>query len=189
MPQEDDGASELNHPEEIFWVIFPANDGATKVMRPGEQAFDFPAAPVAAQNTAVLCRRCDAHEFVGRDEVYAVSFVNPPIQRVAIVGAIADHSFRRFGKESLVECVMRRSAGHVHGERKTMAVCDCHDFAVFAAFCRADTRALFSPKEHPCAESKRLRSALRGCLATAALVHRVVVSDETTVREPPIGRR
>jgi hypothetical protein len=24
-----------------------------------------------------------------------------------------------------------------------MAVCDCHDFAAFAAFCRADTRALF----------------------------------------------
>jgi hypothetical protein len=35
---------------------------------------------------------------------------------------------------------MRRSAGHVHGERKTMAVCDCHDFAAFAPFCRADTR-------------------------------------------------
>jgi hypothetical protein len=38
---------------------------------------------------------------------------------------------------------MRRSAGHVHGERKTMAVCDCHDFAAFAALCRADTRAPF----------------------------------------------
>src|SRR5712664_3995153 len=149
MPQEDNGASELNHPEEIFWVIFPANDGATKVVKPGEQAFDFPAAPVAAQSTAVLCRRCDAHEFVGRDEVYAVSFVDPPIQRVAVVGAIADHSFRGFGKESLVERrfdelgFMRRSAGHVHGERKTMAVCDGHDFAAFAAFCRADTRAPF----------------------------------------------
>jgi hypothetical protein len=54
MPQEDDGASELNHPEEIFWVVFPANDDATKVMKPGEQAFHFPATPVAAQNTPVL---------------------------------------------------------------------------------------------------------------------------------------
>jgi len=56
MPQEDDGASELDHPEEIFWVVFPANDGATKVMKPGEQALDFPATPVAAQNPAVLRR-------------------------------------------------------------------------------------------------------------------------------------
>jgi hypothetical protein len=48
MPQEDDGASELEHPEEMFWVVFPANDGATKVMKPSEQAFDFPATPVSS---------------------------------------------------------------------------------------------------------------------------------------------
>jgi hypothetical protein len=70
MSQEDNSASELNHPEEILWVVFPANDNATKVMEPSEQAFDFPATPVAAQNTAVLRRRCDAHEFVGRDELH-----------------------------------------------------------------------------------------------------------------------
>ena len=149
MPQEDDGASELDHPEEIFWVVFPADDGTTKVMKPGEQTLDFPATPVAAQNTAVLRRRCDAHEFVRRDELYAVSFVDALVQRIAVVSAVADHAFGGFGKESLVErgfnesCFMRRSAGHVHGERKTMAVCDGHDFAAFAAFCRADTRAPF----------------------------------------------
>ena len=149
MPQEDDGASELDHPEEIFWVVFPANYGPTKVMKPGKQAFDFPATPVAAQNPAVLRRRCDAHEFVRRDELHAVSFVDALVQRIAVVSAVADHAFRGFGKESLVKrgfdelSFMRRSAGHVHGERKTMAVCDCHDFAAFAAFCRADTRAPF----------------------------------------------
>ena len=40
-------------------------------------------------------------------------------------------------------CFMRRSAGHVHGERKTMAVADRHDFAAFAAASRADSRAPF----------------------------------------------
>jgi len=149
MPQEDHSACELNHTEEIFWVIFPANDGATKVMEPGEQAFDFPATPVAAQNPAVLRRCCDAHEFVRRDELYAVSFVDALVEGIAVVSAVADHAFGGFGKESLVKsgfdepCFMRRSAGHVHGERKTMAVRDCHDFAAFAAFCRADTRAPF----------------------------------------------
>jgi hypothetical protein len=38
---------------------------------------------------------------------------------------------------------MRRSAGHVHGERKTMAVADRHDFAAFAAASRSDSRAPF----------------------------------------------
>src|SRR6266436_5513292 len=87
MPQEDDGASELDHPEEIFCVVFPANDGATKVMKPGEQAFHFPATPVAAQNTPVLRRHSDAHEFVGRDAdghgfplaVYVASAEGPSI--------------------------------------------------------------------------------------------------------------
>jgi hypothetical protein len=26
------------------------------------------------------------------------------------------------------------SDGHIHGERKIMTVCDCHDFAAFAGF-------------------------------------------------------
>src|ERR1700732_608293 len=149
MPQEDDGTSELNHPEEILWVVLPANDGTTKVMKPGEQTFHFPATPVAAQNTPVLRSRCDAHELVRCDELHAISLVDALIQRIAVVSAVTDHAFREVGKESLVErgfdelCFMRRSAGHVHGERKTMAVCDCHDFAAFPAFCRADTRAPF----------------------------------------------
>src|SRR5260370_2769034 len=149
MPQEDDGASELDHPEEIFWVVFPANDDATKVMKPGEQAFQFPARRIAAESTPVRSRQCDAEELVGRNGLHAVSFVDAPIQGIAVVCAVTDQALRGFGKESLLErgfdefCFMRRSAGHVHGERKTMAVCDCHDFAAFPAFCRADTRAPF----------------------------------------------
>src|SRR5258707_161256 len=97
MPQEDDGASELNHPEEIFWVVFPANDGATKIMEPGEQALDFPATPVAEQNGAVLRGSGDAHDLVGRNDLHAVSFVDALVQRIAVVSAVADHSFGGFG--------------------------------------------------------------------------------------------
>ena len=149
MPQEDDSASELNHPEEILWVIFPANDDATKVMKPSEQALDLPAAAVTTQTATVLSRGGHAHKFVRRDELYTVAFLDVLVQRIAVVSAVTDHSLGSFRKEALLErgfdefCFMRRSAGHVHGERKTMAVCDCHDFAAFAAFCRADTRAPF----------------------------------------------
>ena len=149
MPQEDNGASELNHPEEILWVVFPANDGATKIMQPSKQSFDFPTAAVATQAATVLRCGRDAHRFVRRDELHTVAFLDALVQRIAVVSAVADHSLGRFGEELLIErgfdefCFMRRSAGHVHGERKTMAVCDGHDFAAFAAFCRADTRAPF----------------------------------------------
>ena len=149
MSQEDHGASQLDHPEEIFWVVFPTNDSAAKIMKPGEQTLDFPAPSVATQNAAVLRGSCNAHEFVGRDELHAVPLMDALVQRIAVVSAVADHSLGSLDEESLLErgfdefCFMRRSAGHVHGERKTMAVCDCHDFAAFAALCRADTRAPF----------------------------------------------
>ena len=149
MPQEDNSASELNHPEEILWVVFPANDNATKVMKPSEQALDLPTAAISAQAATVLSCGSYTHKFVRRDELHAVALPDVLVQRIAVVSAVADHPLGSFSEEALLErgfdefCFMRRSAGHVHGERKTMTVCDCHDFAAFAALCRANSRAPF----------------------------------------------
>ena len=112
MPQEDDGASELNHPEEIFWVVFPANDGATKIMKPGEQSFHFPATPVAAQDTPVLRRCCDAHKFMRRDELHAISLVDALIQRIAVVSTVTDHAFREFRQGIAGRAWVRRVLFH-----------------------------------------------------------------------------
>ena len=149
MSQEDKSASELNHPEEILWVVFPANDDATKVMKPGEQALDLPTAAVTTQAATVLCCGGNAQKSVRGDELHTITFLDALVQRIAVVSAVTDHALGGFPEEALLErrfnefCFMRRSAGHVHGERKIMAVCDCHDFAAFAALCRADTRAPF----------------------------------------------
>src|SRR3974390_1473007 len=149
MPEEDHSASELNHPEEILWVVFPAKGDATKVMKPSEQTLNLPTAAVTTQAATVLSCGGHTHKFVRCDELYPVACLDALIQRVAVVSAVADHPLGSFLEEALLErgfdefCFMRRSAGHVHGERKTIAVCDCHDFAAFAALCRADTRAPF----------------------------------------------
>ena len=149
MPQEDNSASELHHPEEILWVVFPANDCATKVMQPSEQALDLPTAAISTQATPVLSCGGYAHKFVRRDELHAVAFLDALVQRIAVVSAVADHPHGSLLEEAVLErgfdefCFMRRSAGHVHGERKTMAVCNCHDFAAFATLCRANSRAPF----------------------------------------------
>jgi hypothetical protein len=69
-----------------------------------------------------------------------VSFVEGLIRGIAVVSAVTDHTFRGFGKESLVGRefdafrFLKRSADQVHGESKTMAVCDCRDFAALPAF-------------------------------------------------------
>src|SRR5579863_7350212 len=149
MPQEDEGTSKLHHPEEILWVIFPANDDATKVMKPSEQTLDLPATPVAAQHATILRGFPAARGIVRRHQLHAEAIANPCVQRIAVVGAVADQSLGSFSEKPLLErsfdelCFMRRSAGHVHGERKTMAVADRHDFAAFAAASRADSRAPF----------------------------------------------
>jgi hypothetical protein len=50
MSQEYDGTSKPDHAEEVFWLVFRANDHAAKVVKLGEQALDLPATPVATQH-------------------------------------------------------------------------------------------------------------------------------------------
>ena len=54
MPQEDNEAAELDHGEEVCFVVFPARDQSAEVVQPGEEALNFPAAAVTAQFAAIL---------------------------------------------------------------------------------------------------------------------------------------
>ena len=165
MPQEDNGASKLHHPQEILWIIFPANDDTTKVMKPSEQSLDLPTTPIATQHAAVLRSFAAARGVMRGHQLYAEPIANLHIQRVAVVGAIADQALGSFREESSLDggfdefCFMRRSAGHVHGERKTMAVADRHDFAAFAAASRADSRAPFFAELKLASMNDSLRSS------------------------------
>ena len=124
MPQEDAGASQVNHPEEICWVVFPADHDAAIVMQPRKQAFDFPSAAIAPQHAPILGLSSGAIGSVWRNHLDGVVLHQSLIEAVTVVGAIADQPFGEVGEESLFECgfdefgFMRRSAGHVHGERR-----------------------------------------------------------------------
>ena len=165
MPQEDDGASELNHPEEIFWVVFPANDDATKIMQPGKQTLDFPTSPIAAQDATILRGFPTARGIMRCDQLHTEALANLRVQRVAVVSTVADQALGSLGEEASLNGgldelgFMRRSAGHVHGERKTMAVADRHDFAAFAAASRADSRAPFFAELKLASMNDSLRSS------------------------------
>src|SRR2546422_239827 len=117
-------------------------------MQPSEKAFDFPATTVTAQLATVL-GQIRAVGAVGRDHANAVLAPQLAVQGVAVVGRIADHSFRPSTGETVLEGAfdefrfMRRSAGNVAGDRKTMAVCDRHDFTAFSSASRADSSAPF----------------------------------------------
>src|ERR1700686_310285 len=149
MPQEDDEATELEHTEEVGLVIFPSGDQSTEIVEPSEEALDFPAVAVAAQFATVLSALPTAIVLVRRDQPDTMFLPKALIQRIAVVGTVADHSFWFGSRETLLDGgfdefgFMRRSAGDAAGDRKTMAVCDRHDFTAFSSASRADSSAPF----------------------------------------------
>src|SRR2546425_13007093 len=101
MPQEDDEAAELEHPEEVGFVELPASYEPTEVMQPSEKAFDFPATTVTAQLATVL-GQIQAVGAVGGDHANAVLAPQLGGQGGAVVGRIAHHSFRASPGETVV---------------------------------------------------------------------------------------
>jgi hypothetical protein len=149
MPQQDDEAAELQHAEKIGFLMFPTADESAEVVKPSEESLNFPAVAVTTQFATVLGILPAAIVLVGRDEPDAMFLQQTLVERIAVVGAVADHAVRLGPCETLGDGrfhearFMRRSAGHAAGDRKTMAVCDRHDFAAFAAASWADSSAPF----------------------------------------------
>ena len=149
MPQQDDEATELEHAEKVGFMIFPAAHQSAEVVKPGEEAFDFPAAAITAQFASVLGGFSVAIVPVRCDEPDAVFLPEALVERIAVIRAVADHSLGLGLGEALLDGgfdefrFMRRSVGEAAGDRKTMAVCDGHDFTALSAASRADSSAPF----------------------------------------------
>jgi len=122
MPQQDNEAAELEHGEEVGFVIFPAAHQPTEVVKPGEEAFDFPASAITAQFAAFLGVFPEAIVLVGCDEPEAVFLPQTLVERIAVIRAVADHSFWFGLGEALLDGgfdqfrFMRRSAGDAAGD-------------------------------------------------------------------------
>ena len=130
-------------------MVFVANDQTSKVMQPREQPLDLPASVVAAKGSAVLSSWLRSVVFVGSDQFHPTLFLEPTVQRIAVVGLVADHARRQFIKKTSIQrgidqgYFMRASAACVNGERKTLSVCKAHDFGAFAPFGLAHASAPF----------------------------------------------
>ncbi len=149
MPEQDQDASELDHAEEVGGVIFPAGDHAAVVVQPGEQPLDVPAAAITSQRPSILACGSAAPQRVGRDQFHPVVLAQVLVQGVAIVGLVADQAGRRGPAEARAEglldqsALMWRSTRNPEGERKTMAVRNCHDLGPFSAARWTNTIAPF----------------------------------------------
>jgi hypothetical protein len=129
----------LNHSSKIVKVVFPSGGYAPEALQPSEETLHLPSPTVSSQGPPILSRgpfpsgsmRCDHLDAKGGQLC---------IKRIAVIGLVSDDPLRELNQETAFEGFsnqfhfMRRSAVHVEGDRKTMAVRNCHDFRSFPPF-------------------------------------------------------
>jgi len=129
-------------------MVLPADDQTAEVMQPGKEPLDLPAPTITTQFASILGFTAAARG-VRRDHANAILLPQSLVQRIAVIGPIANQESGCCRSEALLEgCFhqlgfMRRSACNPHGERKTMAVRNCHDLGPFAAACWTNSTAPF----------------------------------------------
>ncbi len=135
--QHNTHATEMYEAEKVFDVIFVSSHQSAEVMQPSEQSLDFPSMSIPAQRPTVLGGGSDPIALVRRDHVDAL-ISKLRIQPIAVVGAITNQSFGSGGDKALLKGsldkgdFMRRSRRCVDGDRKTSAVCHCHELRTLA---------------------------------------------------------
>jgi hypothetical protein len=118
-------------------MSFPTNQQSAEILQPGEQPLDFPAPFVAPEFSPVLAVRSGAIATMRSDQLNSVLLGEKVVQRVTVIAPIRNQAFRLPGDEAVLDrglnqlLLMRRSARNPQGDRKTMAVCDCHELAPF----------------------------------------------------------
>ena len=99
MSEEHEKASELYEAEEVFDVVFPSRDESAVVLHPCEDSLDLPSAPVTPQRSAIL-GLLFAVGSVRRDHLDTVFRGQRLIERVRIIGLVADQSFGHLVEEA-----------------------------------------------------------------------------------------
>ncbi len=129
-------------------MIFVTHNYSPKVLQPRKQPLDFPSPFVTAQFSSVLRFRLFAIRFVRRNQLN-IKLFQLFIKRIRVICFVADYlswTFigEAFGNSSPDEPhFMRRSTCRVNGERKTKAVCHCHDLRTFAPLGLSNSKAPF----------------------------------------------
>src|SRR6187401_1904637 len=98
MPEQDAGAGELDHAEEVLRVVLEARDQSPRVVEPGKEAFDFPPAFEPREYAAVL-GVARAVGPIGRDHLDAVAAAQLGVEQVRVVALVADQSRGELAEE------------------------------------------------------------------------------------------
>src|SRR5579859_3289066 len=152
-----------------------AHDESSEVLEPSEEPLDLPTSLVATKASPIfeLPTSSTTSLDVRRDETNAL-LEKLRIERIAVVGLVADERVRQLTHEPLFDHLLDelgfvgRSASNANGERKTRAVCDCHDLGPLAALGFADAEPPFlAPAKVPSMKVSERSGLPRTCSSSA----------------------
>src|SRR3954468_17172174 len=121
----------------MFDAAVPSGEHAPELVEPGKGAFDFPSSFVSAQRSSILGNGLLPVGLVRRNQLNA-ALCQPLIERITVVGAIPNKSFGSSHGDGFIEGsfdkgdFMWTSRSRVHGEWKTMSVCNNHELRTLA---------------------------------------------------------
>lgn len=145
MPHKYFAGSELKESKEVGDMALISDDKAPIMAEPGEESFNFPSTFVATKRSAILGSGAVATVWCDHLDAQGIKVA---VERVAVVGFVADQSLGQSDAERLKGLSDQahfcwRSACCANGERKTISICDGHDFGAFSPLGLSDVEPPF----------------------------------------------
>jgi len=178
----------MNEARKVVMVVVPTCQDAAIFIEPREGTFDFPATTVTPELSPILGRKPFSATPVRRNH-FNSDLCQLLIERITIVGTIPDKSSGSSHGEGFIERsfdkgdFMWASRSRVHGDRKTISVCNNHELRTFAPLGLSHFEAPFfaTAKVPSIKHSARLMSprSSRSC-ASASRIFRITPSPTQT---------
>ena len=149
----------------ILNMVFIPDNKTPEIMHPGKESFNMPSSAISSQSTAILGRRFSSILLVRSDKLNAFGSKHL-IQRITVVGSVPDQSLRLLIDKAFFESIldkgdfMRRSRRSVQGDRKTRAICHCHELRTLTPLGLSDSEAPFFATTKVASIKHSLRSNL-----------------------------
>jgi hypothetical protein len=158
----------------ISQVVIPARDKVPEVLEPGKEPLYLPSSLVTSEGSSILSVVFNPITPVWSNHFYTL-FLKLLIQWVTVIGLIAYKVLRvSLNKSGLKSSsnkgdFMRRSALAVYGDRKTSAICHCHDLRTFAPLGCSHTEPPFLATTKVPSIKPSLRSSLPRPIMSSAI--------------------
>jgi hypothetical protein len=169
----------LDKAKEISCIVLIAIGYMSKAIKPSEKTLHLPSSLITSQRASILPVAFNAIISVWGNHLYPL-LLKLLIQTVAIVSPVTNQSYRLISSKSRSNRLsnqgnfMWRSAFFVDGDRKTSAVCNCHEFRTLSPLCFTNAESPFFAGIKVPSMKHSSRSSLPLCFRSSARALRIL---------------